>query len=696
LNKTIRSTCGLCWQGCGVLIHMEDGKPVRVEGDPDSPVNRGKLCMRGQASLEYLYHPDRLKSPLKREGERGEGKWKPISWDEALTIMADRLAKIKDAYGAESLALTKGAAKGVQDSWLARFANVFGTPNICDQGQICDVPRSRAWGVTAGYRAAYPDYTYPPSCLIIWGLNPVETYHYYYRQILEAIDKGTKLIVIDPREVDLAKRADQWLRVRPGTDLALALGIIHVIINEGLFDTTFVDEWTVGFDELKTHVQDYSPQKVQEITWVDAEAIIEAARMYANNRPGCIAWGNAIDSNLNNFQTARAVCILRAITGNLEIPGGELQRLQAVKGGRSSAPLEIRDMMPEHIFKKRVGDDLGLVPTFRDIIPQSIVKSILEGDPYPIKAIYVQGVNPLLTWSNAQETYSAFMKLDFLAVAERFMTPTAAIADLVLPSTSYLEYDSAFFNLDNSVVSVQQKVAQVGECRSDYDILSAVSRKLGLGQYWCENEEQCLDDVLKPVGITFDELRKIGVIVGATQYRSYEKNGFKTPSGKVELYSSQMKEWGLDPLPIYYECPETPYSEPELAKEYPLVFTDWKLTQYRHSSGKQIASLRNSHPDPLVRIHPETAGKLGINEGDWVYIETKRGRIKQKATLTTTFDPRVVGVEYGWWYPEKGASELYGWAESNINVLTDNKPPFSREMGGSNFRGVLCRVYKVA
>ena len=205
-----------------------------------------------------------------------------------------------------------------------------------------------------------------------------------------------------------------------------------------------------------------------------------------------------------------------------------------------------------------------------------------------------------------------------------------------------------------------------------------------------------LDHLLKPAGLTFEEFRKARVIYGSKQYSEYEKNGFKTPSGKVELYSSRLKEWGFDPLPVYREPPESPYSEPELAKEYPLVFTNRKLVPYKHSSGRHIASLRGSHPEPLVTIHTDTAGKLGIAEGDWVYIETKRGRIRQRAVLTPNIDPRVVIVDYGWWFPEKEASELHEWAESNINVLTSNQQPYGREMGTATLRNILCKVYKAS
>jgi anaerobic selenocysteine-containing dehydrogenase len=281
-----------------------------------------------------------------------------------------------------------------------------------------------------------------------------------------------------------------------------------------------------------------------------------------------------------------------------------------------------------------------------------------------------------------------------MVVADMFMTPTAALADIVLPVAGYLEFNSIVAPPYYPVAQVQQKVAQVGECRSDFEILNELAKRVGLGECFWDNEEQFLDAILKPVGLTFDKLKKVGVISQATQYRLYETNGFPTPTGKVELYSNRLKERGFDPLPTYREPPETPYSDPELAREYPLIITSWKSAPYRHSGGRQIASLRETHPEPVTYMHPQTANGLGIKNGDWVFIETKRGRIKQKANLTTDIDPRVVGVDYAWWFPEQGSSNRYDWAESNINVLTDDKPPFNREMGSTNLRSILCKVHK--
>jgi len=706
-TRIVKSACGFCLAACGVLISLEDGKAVEIRGDPENPQNKGELCRVGLASLEYLYHPDRLKHPLKRAGQRGEGKWQQISWDEALSHMADELNQAKNNYGPESVATINGSAKGYQDTQLRRFANAFGTPNVACADYVCHVPRMLAAEITLGF---FPrsDYGYPPACIVVWGTNKANSRFWAHKNLVQAVDRGAKLTVIDPLETEIVKRADLWLQPRPGSDLALALGMINVIINEGLFDKTFVDNWTVGFDKLKGHVQDYAPERVAEITWVDAETIRKVARFYATNKPGVIDWGNGTDHNLNSFQTGRALSILMAITGNLCVPGGEIAT--AGSGFREgdtessgtgmlgywSPQLELRDKLPADKWQNRVGADLNLLRDFHYVLPQSFVKAIIEGDPYPIRAAYVQACNPLSCWSNIQEAHRAFRELDFLAVSDMFMTPTAALADIVFPSAGYLEYDGIVMPPNSSLAQVQRKVTQIGDCRSDHEILNELAKKLGLGEYFWDSIDGFWDAILEPIGLTFKEFKQKGLISGTGQYGEYERYGFKTPSGKVELYSSHLEKQGLDPLPIYYELPETPYSDPELAREYPLLFTSRKIANYRDSSGRQLPSLRSSHPDPLITIHPETASKLGIEDGDWVYIETKRGRVKHKASLSTGVDPRVVALEHGWWFPERGKAELYGWAESNINVLTDDKPPFSRDVGSAHLKGISCRVYKAS
>jgi anaerobic selenocysteine-containing dehydrogenase len=692
--EIVRSTCCICQIGCGVLVHVDNGRVIKVEGDPACPLNEGVLCPKGLASLEYLYHPDRLKHPLKRVGERGAGQWATISWDEALDTIADKLAKAKEKHGAESIAFISGSFKGgTQGNHLNRFANLFGAPNVAWAGYTCFAPRLMASVVTYG-SYAIPDFEHPPATIVLWGKNLLADLHHVYWRMMKAVERGAKLLVINPADVDGVDKADLWLKPRPGSDLALALGMINVIINENLYDSDFVRDWTVGFDELKAHVQDYTPEKVADITWVPAEKIREAARLYATNKPSCLHWGNAFDYGVNSFQNARAICILRAITGNLEVPGGDLRWAPAPLN--PNAPTySLPEKVPPEVRQHSASSAHKLLPFFQEVAPPDVIQAILHGKPHQIRTAYILGCNPLMTYGNAQQVYEALRSLDFLAVADMFMTPTAALADIVLPVTTYLEFNDVVVPLYSlPVAQVQQKVTRVAECRSDYEIIRDLARRLGLGEHFWDTDEQCLDFMLAPAGVSFEEFKKIGALVGHKRYRSYLSQGFPTPSGKVEIHSSQLKEWGFDPLPVYYEPAETPLSAPELLAEYPLVLTNRKDDCYRHSGGRQIASLRGSRPGPTTRIHPQTAKKLGIANGDWVYIENKRGKIKQQAVLSDDIDPRVVVVDFGWWFPEDGAADLYGWAKSNVNILTSDDPPLNREMGSPHMRGMLCKVYK--
>ncbi len=682
---TVKSVCDICSRGCGVLIDIENGVPVKVSGDPNCATNQGKLCIKGLASLDYLNHPDRLKHPLKRIGKRGEGKWQSISWDEALDEIAGAMLKAKGEFGAESVAFMHGAAKGYRDSYPARLANVFGTPNVAWQGHVCAVPR--ALGAQFTFGTPMPcDFDHPPACVVVWGANYAKTLHYQYNRLTRAANKGCKIIVVDPQKIALVDKSAIWLRVRPGADLALALGMINIIINEEMYDKAFVESSTVGFEQLKDRVQHYTPDKVSEITWIPAEYIRQATRLFATMKPACIILGNGIDQGVNSFQTARAAAILNAITGNIDVSGGLIRPTPMPLVRRKSADLELWDKLPEDMWPKRVSANLNLLPSIRYMAGQSIIKAIVDEKPYSIKVLYAQGCNPLLTYGNANETYEALNKVNFLAVADLFMTPTAALADVVLPAAGYLEYDSV------EAAQPQQKVAKVGQCRSDYQMISALAAKLGLSEHFWDSEEDCLNFLLKPSGLTFNQLRQMDRVPPKTQTK--KQSGFPTPSGKIELYSERLGQWGYDPVPAYHEQPETPYSDPELAIEYPLVLTSWKASPYRHGGGRQIERLRKQRPEPLITINSDTANKLGIGNGDWVYIENKRGMIKQKAVLSSDIDPRVVIADYGWWFPEKGSVDLYGWSESNINILTDNSPPYSPEMGSCNLRGILCKVYK--
>lgn len=694
-TRLVKSTCELCYQGCGVLIHMDGNRPVKVAGDPNDPVSRGAICIKGISSLEYLDNPQRLKHPLRRTGARGEGKWQQISWDEAFDEIASKLAGFKTKYGPESVAFMRGAAKGYQETYTSRFANAYGTPNVSSMAHLCFVCRANAQMLTHG-ALLFPDYEFPPAMMLMWAVNTHNTALGEWKKTTEALRKGSKLIVIDPWQSELASEAQVWVKPRPCTDLALALGMINVIIDEDLYDKDFVEKWTVGFDELKEHIQEYRPERVAEITWVPAETIRQIARSYATTKPACLVLGNGIDNNINNFQTARAVSILRAITGNIGNPGTDVEWSPSGLLPKGDPGLNAQDAISGETRAKRLSAKDGFLPMVFYSVPQSIMSAILTEKPYPIKAVFVQGASLLNTLPDSNVTLEAFQKLDYLVVSDQFMTPTAEMADIVLPVTCFLEMDSVHEGEYVQAANVVQKVAQTGECRTDYEIYAGLAKHMGLEKYFDKTEEEVLDSILESSGITFDEFRKIGAVSGSKQYRKHEKVGFSTPSKKVELYSSRLAEWGFDPLPVYHEPPESPVSAPELVEKYPFVLTNHKLLPFKHSQGRMMEGLRRSRPDPMVHVQTGTAKRLGIGEGDWVYIETQRGKIRQRANLVSSIDPRVIIADFGWWFPEKDASALHGWAESNLNILTYSGKPWGREMGTPTLRGIVCNVYKAA
>lgn len=699
----VKSVCRMCHGVCGVLVHMRDGKVVKVTGDPDSPTSHGYICVKGKASVELLYHPDRLKFPLKRVGAKGENRWQRISWDEALDTIAEKLLKIKDEFGVESIVGANGTGRP-HLNLLYRFLNCLGTPNILDITHVCYVPRVAASMMTCGRLPVCDYYGFGgvyPKCVLVWGCNITESgasdgmcgY-----QLTRTLKRGAKLIVIDPRRTTLASKADHWMQIRPGTDDALALGMLHTIIKEELYDKDFVRKWTIGFDELVERVEGYSPEKVEEITWVPAKTIRAAARTYATTKPACIQWGVSIDQNINSFQTIRAILCLSCITSNIDVPGGDVFWKPPANIVIQSPHLNPGIMLPEKVSPemraKKIG--AGKYKVMEQLHPRHFLNAVFSGKPYPIKALFIMGNNTLVSHSDSLKMAKALKKIDFIVVADLFMTPTAQMADIVLPAASWLEIDDVADVHFAWCLLARQKVATIGECLDDKQILIELAQRTGMDDCfpWKNVKEYC-DWVLKDAGMNFDEFKQLGILKGEMRYRKYEEEGFATPSGKIELYCFNLESMGYDPLPYYVEPPESPYSTPELFKSYPLIITTGGRTQgFFHSEGRQIKSLRKLNPDPLVQIHPATAESLGIEDGDWVWIESPRGRIKQRARLTNGIHPDVVHAQHGWWFPEKGPPE-YGFKESNVNMLTGGMP-CDPHTGSESFRSFLClcKVYK--
>lgn len=694
-ERVVRSHCRICHGGCGVLVHVKDDQVVRIEGDPHSPISRGTLCPKGMASVQLAYHPDRLLHPLKRKGVKGEGDWETITWEEAYEILTRNMRRFKTEYGAESIVLGYGTGRD-NEAFIYRFANLLGTPNVLTAGHMCYGPRVSTSIITCG-NLPVCDYEGNPRCVMVWGNNAIVSNPDEYKGLYlsDALAKGAKLIVVDPRFTKLADRADLWLQIRPGTDVALALGMAHVIVKEGLYDREFVDRWVHGWKEFTERLESYPPQKVSEITWIPEEKIREAACLFATTRPACIQWGVAIEQSINCVDNNRSLIALAAITGNLDVPGGMV--FYVPPPTMSASQFGAHKMLsPEQRGKRLGGDRFKLADAFAILNPRFVWDAILTERPYPVKMVFLISSNPVTTRAQASMVYQALKKVEFLAVSDFFLTPTAQLADLVLPAATWLEMDYvAEFWKRHGYVLARRKVIQVGECKSDHEMLLELANRMGQGEHWWPTLHDALNAILAPSGLTFDEFAEIGYLRGKMEYRKYLKKGFSTPTRKVELYSTRMKEWGYDPLPQFREPPESPVSRPDLAKDYPyILITGMRPTAFFHSEHRQIPWLRELLPEPLVEIHPQAAQREGIEEGDWVTIESPRGKCFQRAKLTLGIDPRVVGAQHAWWFPEKEAPE-HGWKTSNINLLTDNDPDTcDPAMGATNLRVLLCRISK--
>lgn len=693
-ERIVRSHCRICHGGCGVLVHVRDNRVIRIEGDPQSPISRGTLCPKGMASIQLAYHPDRLLYPLKREGARGEGKWERISWDEAYDLLASKMKEVKTRYGAESIVLGYGTGRD-NEAFIYRFANLLGTPNVVTAGHMCYGPRVSISIVTCG-NLPVCDYEGNPRCIMVWGNNAVVSNPDEYKGVYlsDALARGARLIVVDPRFTKLADRAELWLQLRPGTDVALALGMLHVIIEERLYDQAFVENWVHGWNEFVNRVMEYPLKRVSEITWVPEEKIREAARLFATTKPACIQWGVAIEQSINCVDNNRILIALAAVTGNLDVPGGMV--FYVPPPTLNASQFGAHKLLPPEQRKKRLGGEVfKLADAFAILNPRFVWDAILEEKPYPVKLVFLISSNPVITRANASMVYEALKKVEFLAVSDFFLTPTAQLADIVLPAATWLEMDYvAEFWKRHGYVLARQKVIQVGECKPDHEMLLELGNRMDQKEHWWPTLRDALNAILQPSGLRFEEFAKIGFLKGRMEYRKYLKKGFSTRTGKVELYSTRMKEWGYDPLPQFREPPESPISRPDLLKDYPyILITGMRPTAFFHSEHRQIPWLRELLPEPYVEIHPETAEKEGIQEGDWVVIESCRGRCLQKARLTLGIDPRVIGAQHAWWFPEKEAPG-HGWRESNINLLTDNDPKTcDPAMGATNLRVLLCKIY---
>jgi anaerobic selenocysteine-containing dehydrogenase len=693
-EAAVKSHCRMCHGGCGVIVYLKNGRVAKIGGDPDCPISHGTLCSKGLASAQLAYHPDRLTYPVRRVGPKASGKWERISWDEALDAIAERLLTYKEQHGPESVVFGYGTGRE-NEAVIYRIANLFGTPNVLTAGHFCYGPRIATSIITCGTNPL-ADYENFPRCIIMWGNNATISNPDEYKgePFSVALDHGAKLIVVDPAFTRPAARANVWLPLRPGTDAALALGMLNVIIAEELYDREFVENYTHGWPQFVERVKEYPLERVEQITWVPQGRIREAARLFATTKPAAIQWGVAIEQQTSCADNDRLLMCLMGITGNIDAPGGQVlfRQPKIVNVSRFGAH---HRLPPEQAAKRLGGERFRLASRFAIIQPKCVWDAILEEKPYPVKMLFFISSNPVMTRANAKEIYRALEKVEFMAVADFFLTPTAELADIVLPAATWLEMDYiGDFWKRHGYLLPRRKVIQVGECRSDHEMLNDLAHRIGQGADWWDDFEQALDYILEPSSLTWKDFREMDDLRGEVTYYKYKERGFSTPTGKFELYSTVLEELGYDPLPQHREPPESPVSTPELLETYPYLLTTGKrLPGFFHTENRQVPWLRQLHDEPVVEIHPETAAREGIHENDWVIIESRRGRARQRARLVVGRDPRIVSAQHAWWFPEKKDAG-HGWDSSNINLLTDNAlEGHDPAMGASNVRTLLCRIY---
>ena len=702
-NPAVRTSCRGCHGVCQVLVHLDEkGNITRITGDPDSPTSRGFICSKGRTALELVNHPDRVLTPLRRSGPRGAGQWTAINWDEALSEMAGVFDRVRHESGPEYIALCQGTGRPYTE-FTGRFIHALGSPNYVSPGHNCFLPRTIASAITVGWLPLPDIYGrggQMPACILQIGQNSPAfgaADGICGGMIRRAMSTAREVIVVDPRRTPTARTASRHLQVRPGTDCALILAMLHVILREGLYDRSFVERHCTGFEELQGHVAISTPQWAEPVTGIPVEQIRAAARAFAVTQPACVLWGNGIDMSVNAFQTARALLILMAVTGNLDIPGG-MVRWVPPAGIRPKSPMVDPALRGEQFLSaaqkaRMIG--AGRFPFAPGCHQPTFWQACVTGKPYRPRAVWLVGTNPMLTATRGDIIEEALRDhIEFSVVSDFFLTPTAELADLVLPAAHWLEQEDVVYFHKIWCVLARRKLLQTGEARDDRDVILDLAHRLGLNEAFpWQDWHSYLNWTLEPSGRSFEEFVEAGIAFGEMRYRKHEQEGFPTPSGKVELLSSVMARAGKPALPVYLQNPLSPECRPDLAKEYPLtLLSGCKIPPFFHSAGRQIPSLRRMHPEPRVDVHPETAASLSLEAGGKAFVVTPDGRAQFTVHPDDGLDPSVVHAEHAWWFPEEPGPD-HGWRRSCANLLFGHDY-FDENSGAEILKSGICRLEK--
>ena len=716
-TTTKYSVCTICDIGCQLRTVAEDGRVTRVLAH-DNPILANNICFKGVAAPSIHNHPERLRQPLRRVGERGADQWEEISYEQAMDEIAERLKQVVDQYGPEAFAVsTSGWNTQTTHAMDRRFMNLLGSPNWTSGVSLC-----------AGNTAAVNKLTYGwfpmgdfgnTNCIVLFGHNPRKhSWTPIYNQIKAAQARGAKLIVLDPRVSDQAEVSDLHLRLRAGTDAAMCLGWLKVIFDEELYDKAFVRDWCTGFEELRARVDEYPLERVEEITGVETSLIAEAARMYATADGAIIPWTPITDMQISSTSAIRLHSILRAVTGNLDVVGGE------TLGGFNpsyipESELGLHEALPLEQKAKQLGFEKHPAYTYRvaemlkeptekvwgspyaDLVmgchmanPSEVFRAMATEEPYPVKAFFVLGNNALMSYPNQHQIHRGMLNQDLIVAHEIFMTPTAMLADYVMPGDVFSERNHIADSWSwTTRLTLSQKVVDPPEgASSTFEFWRDLAHRFGFeAEFPWATIEDVLDHRLSRSGRTFAEFESTGFMEMPTpEFRKYRKTGFATPSGKVELASSVLGDLGFDPVPYYREAPRP-------SEEFPYaVFSGVREDPFFQTGQRNIPELRKRCPLPSIFIHPKDAEKEGLESGDWVKLETAYGNVTAELAVQPSMKAGHLRVPHGWWYPElRGKVELAGaFLSSDAVLCADDDEFLDHEQGIPHFKGYPGRLVK--
>lgn len=690
--------CAMCGPNptCGIYAFVKDGRFTRVAGMLESPLNKGGVCPKGHAAPQWVYSPDRLKKPLLRKGAKGEGLFQEITWDEAISIIADKLQQQKALYGPESLAILSPAHRSYSN-YIRRFLVAHGSPNYGHSG-ICYVQREFAFTYTIGCQ---PRCDYKNADLIIlWGRQPIYSGPAMgaARSLVAAKRRGAKIIAIKPSVEPDVGMADIWAPLRPGTDAALALSMLNVIVDENVIDEKFVETWCYGYEQLREHVRKYPPEWGERISGVPAAQIREIARLYATTKAATIDLGNGVEHAPSSNDAIRAVAILMAITGHLDRPGGNL-----LGGGRSGMPSPNTVNLAGRYTQEMV--DKLVAPEFpRAFQPfwggtssayYRIFDSVLTEKPYPIRTIIAPGTQPTVSNRGSKRVVEALKKVDFYVVLDVTRTADMNYADVVLPVSTPYETDHPFEFRGNWLMARNKVIEPLGDYKSMYEFFLDLGVRMGYGEdFWHGSITDCQNYQLTPFDLTIEKLREypFGLIFkakrNAPSYENYSRVFQRRstalsrepylPQGKVAIYNTTFEREGFNPLPEWREPPESITGAPELTGKYPLILSDYHTSKaYSAAWQRNVPYLREIQPFPTLHIHPATAAARGIKNHDWIIVESSHGWMKVKAELYPGIRPDTVMILHGWW---QGCREL-GFGDlpildggANVNIMYSVDP----------------------